>query len=295
MEKQIEDFINFLNVERGLSRNTLVAYRRDLEKFAGYLKSRGINSLAKTGRGEITDFLLTLKDRGLAVGSISRSLAAIKVFFRFLMRSNVVAEDVTSVLDTPKMWKRLPETLSVGEIETILAAASGKDWQAVRGAAVLELMYATGIRVSEAADLTVPDVNLEMGFLRCLGKGGKERIVPVGKAASRALTRYLTGVRPELAKGKKTAYLFLNRSGGRMTRQTLWRLIKRYTRLAGIKKKVSPHTLRHSFATHLLAGGADLRVVQELLGHSDIATTQIYTHVDRDRLKMIHRKYHPRP
>jgi len=295
MKKSVEEFLSYLSVERGLAENTISAYRRDLNKYIEYLKQNNINSFGKSQRSNITNFMFYLKDKGLSSNSISRALIAIKVFYRFLVNEGYLKNDISSIISLPKLWKRLPEVLSRDEVERLLAAPNLRATQGIRDKAVLELMYATGMRVSEVADLKSGDLNLDMGFTKCIGKGQKERIIPLGSYALRALIRYNQRARPKLLKQKEQPYLFLSRQGRRLSRQTLWKTIKLYTKKTRIKKKVSPHTLRHSFATHLLERGADLRTVQEMLGHSDISTTQIYTHINRERLKQIHRQYHPRP
>ena len=240
-------------------------------------------------------YLMFLKEKGLSGNSISRNLVAIKAFHRFLTHEKYIKEDITSVLDSPKLWKHLPEALSASEVEEILKKPNVKNWMGLRDRAALELMYATGLRVSELVNLNIENVNLDIGFVRCIGKGSKERIVPIGRKSQAALTRYLEKSRTKLLKSQSVNSLFLSRLGKKISRQSFWKMIKKYARLAGIKKDIMPHTLRHSFATHLLEGGADLRVVQEMLGHADIATTQIYTHINKDRLKSIHLKFHPRP
>lgn len=296
MDELIQQFLDYLSVERGLAPNTIDAYGRDLRRFSEFLQKRGGLSFDKVLHRDITEFMWQRKENGLAANSISRALVAIKVFYRFLLREQKVRQDPTGTLDSPKLWKRVPDVLSVEEIERLIAKPDARNFLGIRDRAIFELLYATGTRVSEAVNLNSGDLNLDVGFLKCVGKGGKERIVPVGKKAQAALILYLQKVRPRLLKAKfPSSGLFLTRLGKKMTRQMLWKLIKKYTRLANIKKEITPHTLRHSFATHLLERGADLRVVQELLGHANIATTQIYTHVDKERLKAIHRKYHPRP
>jgi len=295
LEELIDEFINYLSVERGLSQNTQTSYKRDLNKYISYLKSKGINSMQTTTRKQITDFIMSLKDGGLSANSISRNLAAIKSFHRFLVIERYIKDDVTSVMDSPKLWKKLPEVLNLEEVERLLSKPNLKDWLGIRDKAALELMYATGMRVSELVDLKLDNVNLDVGFIKCKGKGQKERIIPVGRKAITAIERYLNKIRPKLVKKKENVqHLFLTRLGRKMSRQTFWKIIKKYLKKAKIKKEVSPHTLRHSFATHLLERGADLRVVQELLGHANISTTQIYTHINKERLKSIHKKYHPR-
>ena len=295
MRKLIDEFLNYLTVERGLSQNTIISYRRDLNKYINYLESKKIDSLENTDRSTVLSFVLSQKDKGLSVNSIARNLVAIKVFYRFLFRERFIKEDPTSVLDSPKLWKHLPDVLTLDEVEELLNKPNLKDWMGIRDKAALELMYATGMRVSEVAALKLADANLELGYVRCVGKGQKERIIPLGRKAIQAIKRYLDKVRPILIRPAGGSAIFLTRLGKKMSRQTLWKTIKRYARLAKINKRITPHTLRHSFATHLLERGADLRVVQEMLGHASISTTQIYTHIDRGRLKSIHHKYHPRP
>jgi len=296
MKDIVEEFLDYLSVERGLSANTIDAYRRDLYKYCEYLeiKKKRLH-LEEATRPDIQDYMMAQKERGLSPNSISRNLVAIKVFHRFMLREKYIKGDVTSVLDSPKLWKHLPEALSVSEVEQVLKKPNIRNWLGIRDRAALELMYATGLRVSELANLGTDNVNLDIGFIRCIGKGNKERIVPIGKQAQDALRRYIEKTRTKLAKGRSVDSLFLSRLGKKISRQSLWKMIKRYARLAGIKKDITPHTLRHSFATHLLERGADLRVVQEMLGHADISTTQIYTHINKERLKSIHHKFHPRP
>lgn len=295
MREFIDAFLNYLSVERGLARNTIISYRQDLRMYADFLKGRFADPLSRMTKNDISDFLLSQKDKGMQVNSISRRLAAIRMFHRFLLRELLAKSDPTSLIDSPKLFKRIPETLSLDEVESLLAQPDSKSVQGIRDKAILETLYATGMRVSEAVDLKKDGVNFDIGFLRCIGKGNKERIIPLGKKAVAGLTRYLTASRPKMLKKKESEFMFLNRSGNKISRQSLWKMIKRYARLARIKTPIKPHSLRHSFATHLLERGADLRSVQEMLGHSNISTTQIYTHVNKDRLKTIHRMFHPRP
>jgi integrase/recombinase XerD len=296
MKDLVEEFLNYLLVERGLSGNTISAYRSDLYKYTEYLKGHKKKlHMDEVKRPDIGEYMVFQKERSLSSNSISRTLIAIKVFHRFLLREKYIKEDVTSVLDSPKLWKHLPEALSVLEIEEMLKRPNTREAVGLRDKAVLELMYATGLRVSEIVNLNIDDVNLDIGFLRCIGKGSKERIVPLGKQAQHAVRKYLDRSRIKLQKPQSQNALFLSRLGRKISRQSFWKMVKKYARLAGIKKEIAPHTLRHSFATHLLERGADLRVVQEMLGHADIATTQIYTHIDKQRLKSIHHKFHPRP
>ncbi len=295
MKDFVEEFLDYLIVERGLSKNTISAYRTDLYKYADYLNQKKKKShLSEVSRDDIRDYMMFQKDKGLSGNSVSRNLVAIKVFHRFCLREKYIKEDITSVLDSPKLWKHLPEALSLSEVEEILKKPNVRNWMGLRDRAALELMYATGLRVSEIVNLNIENINLDVGFVRCVGKGSKERIVPIGRQSQAALDRYIKKSRTKLAKSESVNSLFLSRLGKKISRQSFWKMIKKYARLAGIKKDIMPHTLRHSFATHLLEGGADLRVVQEMLGHADITTTQIYTHIDKERLKSIHHKFHPR-
>ena len=288
-------FLDYVSIEKGLSKNTLVAYERDLSRYLAFLSGLKVRSLSFVTRSQITNFLMKERERGLVPGSVSRELVAVRMFHRFLTQEGRLKEDVTEALEAPKLWKRLPEYLSVAEVEEMLKAPNLRKPQGIRDQALLELMYATGIRATEATRLNVGHLSFGQGYLRVLGKGGKERIVPIGAAARKSVARYLSRVRPRWLKGRAEEALFVTRLGRRMSRVSVWSLLKKYAESARLKKKVYPHILRHSFATHLLENGADLRVVQELLGHSDIATTQIYTHVERSRLKSIHQKVHPRP
>lgn len=295
MQNWIKEFLDYLSVERGLSKNTILAYGEDLNKFSGYLASHNIKDLDSVKRSDITKFMLGLKDSGLSSNSISRNLAAIKVFYKFLTREGLIKTDIAGLLESPKIIRTLPEVLTLGEVDSFLKAVSGRGWISTRDKAVLEVMYATGLRVSEMVELLMNNVNLGMGFVKCAGKGGKERIVPLGREAAGCVKKYLEKTRPGLAKSRADErHLFLSKLGKKISRQSFWKMIKKYARLAGIKRKIKPHTLRHSFATHLLERGADLRSVQEMLGHADISTTQLYTHINRERLKGIHKKFHPR-
>lgn len=292
----IDMFLDYLTVECGLSVNTLQAYQRDLERFAAFCEVRSPEAWNQIHADQVVDFILAEKTapRSLAPASISRALVAIRMFFRFASTEGLVERDVTEHLESPRLWQNLPDVLSSRAVERLLAAPSaGHDRWPRRDKAILEMLYATGARASEVSDLTTESVNRQVGFVQCIGKGNKERIVPVGRPALDALAAYLETERPLLDR-RGEPHLFLSHTGRRLGRETLWRLVKKYTARAGISTHVSPHTLRHSFATHLLEGGADLRVVQEMLGHVDIGTTQIYTHVDQNRLKAIHKKYHPR-
>ena len=294
MKDLISEFINYIAVERGLAKNTLLAYTRDLKQYTEFLAGRKIQNPDQITREHITNFMMDLKKHGMSTTSICRHLAAIKMFHRFLVRENFSKEDPTTLVDTPKTFKRIPDVLTQKEIESILKVAQKTGARGKRDYAILELFYASGMRVSELVDLKLNSVNYEVGFVRALGKGNKERIIPVGKKAREALTYYCKKSRPKLLKTKSSDQLFLSQQGKRLSRQSVWKTIKSYARLAGIKKNIKPHTLRHTFATHLLEHGADLRSVQEMLGHADISTTQIYTHVDRERLKSVHKEFHPR-
>jgi integrase/recombinase XerD len=295
MEEFIKEFMDYLSVERGLSKNTLESYGRDLAKYTKYLKKGGMTDLNRVKRPDIQNFLMSLKDKKLNASSIARNLVAIKVFHRYLTGQRLLKEDVTSVIETPKLWKTLPDVLDLDEVEKIINRPNTRLKQGIRDKAAIELMYATGMRVSELVNLKMIDLHMEMGFIKCMGKGQKERIIPIGSKAKEAIQKYLEKVRPKLLKKGDPGALLLTRLGKPMSRQSFWMLIRHYVREARIKKRVSPHTLRHSFATHLLQRGADLRIVQELLGHVNISTTQIYTHINKERLKQIHQKFHPRP
>ncbi len=295
MDELIESFLNYLSVERGLAKNTILAYREDLESYSKYINDKAGKDISKGSRNEIVNFMLFQKDSGLSSTSIARRLAAIKMFYRFLVRERIIQEDPTSLIDSPKLWKKIPETLSLNEIEAILAVPNTRKKQGIRDKAILETFYATGMRVSEIVNLKLEDVNMEVGFVRCIGKGNKERVIPLGKKAIESINHYVLKSRQSFLKKQTSNALFVSKVGKKISRQSFWKLIKYYAKKAGIKKIIKPHILRHSFATHLLEHGADLRSVQEMLGHSNIATTQIYTHINKDRLKSIHKMYHPRP
>lgn len=287
-------FLDYLTIECGLSVNTLQAYQRDLERFAAFAGIEQPETWETVRSDQVIEFLMAEKQRGCAVATVSRALVAIRMFFRFASAEGLVSEDVTEHLESPRLWDTLPEVLNCKAVDRLLAAPDpAHDRWPLRDKAILEVLYATGARASEAADLTMKSVNRDVGYVHCIGKGRKERIVPIGKRALEALDSYLATERPGLDRDGSEV-LFLTHTGRRMCRETIWRLVKKYALRAGVSRRVSPHTLRHSFATHLLEGGADLRAVQEMLGHVDISTTQVYTHVDPSRLKAIHKKYHPR-
>ena len=288
----IHEFFDYLSVEKGLSENSLAAYRHDLASYQQFVEDQKVRDWSGIRRNHILEYLMQEKKRGLEASSIARRLVTIKLFHRFLLQEHYLEEDITSVLETPRLWKKLPYPLTRPEMEAILKAPDPKKPTGVRDRALLECLYATGMRVSEIVGLTLEEVNLGSGFLRCVGKGDKERIIPIGRQAIECCKVYLENVRSR--QEARTQHFFLGRRGQGLTRQFVWQMIKRYARHARMTKPLTPHTFRHSFATHLLEGGADLRVVQELLGHADISTTQIYTHVSRDHLKDVHSRFHPR-
>ncbi len=287
-------FLDSLSIEKGLSKNTTISYGRDLRRYVLFFKKNGVATPSAVTRKEIMDFLLNERDRELSPVSVARELVAIRMFHRFLVAEGKLSEDVTESLEAPKLFKHLPDVLSAKEVEVLLESPNTRQPQGIRDRAVLEFMYATGSRASEVSTVKLGSVNFETGYARIRGKGEKERLVPLGSMAKKSLKRYLEAVRTRWLQGKTEEALFLTRQGKKMSRQAVWAILKKYAKIAGLRKDVYPHTLRHSFATHLLEGGADLRVVQELLGHSDISTTQIYTHVEKSRLKSIHAKFHPR-
>lgn len=296
LAKFIDEFLNYLSLERGLSPNTIMSYRRDLHKFSAFLDKCKVGNPLAICRDDILTFIYALKDKKLEPSSIARNIVTIKVFYRYLASQQYIKSDPTELLESPKLWQYLPDILSVEEVERFLNAVRGVKVKDMRDRACFELMYATGLRVSELVSLKLVDCDFRLGIVRCIGKGQKERIVPMGKKAQEALDRYIKQARPnQLKKGKESKCLFLSKNGTSISRQMIWKLVKHYACMAHIKKQISPHTLRHSFATHLLERGADLRIVQELLGHSNISTTQVYTHLDKERLKSIHKKFHPRP
>jgi len=287
-------FLDYMTAECGLAKNTIFAYARDLKKFCAFVDEQQIKSPRRITTRHLMNYQMSLRDAGLSANSIARSLVAVRMFFKFMMAEGEITENVASVIESPKLWKRLPNYLTEEEIDRLLSAPDINTPIGIRDRAILETFYACGARVSEIAGLTVDSVQLEMRYVKCYGKGSKERIVPLGRPATEWIRFYLETVRPELVRASEDKRLFLNKRGRGMHRNSLWALVKYYVEEARIRKNVSPHTLRHSFATHLLENGADLRVVQELLGHASIVTTQIYTHVERERLKAVHREFHPR-
>ncbi|HLU23791.1 site-specific tyrosine recombinase XerD [Lederbergia graminis] len=296
MQDRLQDFIHFMMVEKGLAHNTIISYERDLKRYLQYLQQvEEIQTLNDVSRIHIVHFLAFLKQEGKSAKTVARHIASIRAFHQFLLREKAVDQDPSVHIETPHMERTLPKVLNFKEVELLLNTPDETTPFGIRDKAMLELLYATGIRVSELINLDLEHVHLTMGFVRCIGKGNKERIVPIGNIAAKAIENYLHSSRSKLRSAKhKTEALFLNHHGNRLTRQGFWKIIKKLAAEANIEKDLTPHTLRHSFATHLLENGADLRSVQEMLGHADISTTQIYTHVSKTRLKDVYAQYHPR-
>lgn len=292
-DRLLSTFLRYLAVERGLSPNTLEAYGRDLKRFEESLRSCRIN-LRSARRQDLLTHVRSLRLAGLSPKSVARAINSLRMLYRFLLSEGEVRSDPTADLDVPRTWKSLPRFLTFQEVDRLLSAPDTGRPLGVRNLAMLEVLYATGIRVSELISLRLEDLNLEVGYLSCMGKGSKERIVPLGRKAIERLQQYLRDVRPGLTRRGESRFLFTNRNGSKMSRQGLWKILKGYGAAAGIQRHLSPHVLRHSFATHLLERGADLRSVQMMLGHADISTTQIYTHVNRERLRRIYHDFHPR-
>ena len=290
----LERFTDFLSLEQGASPQTIDAYRRDLGRFVEFAITKAARAPVDVAARLLRDFVYQLKDIGLAPASIRRSVSALRTYYRFLLADGIVVRDPSERLETPKRWRTLPEVLTVDEVQRLLASPTLDDPLYFRDRALLELAYGAGLRVSEWITLGVRDLLLEEALVRVFGKGSKERLVPIGRQAIAAVAIYVRELRPRLEKGEGKGVLFLNARGQPLTRMGAWKILQRHVERAGIEKRVTPHTLRHSFATHLLEGGADLRAVQEMLGHADISTTQIYTHVDREYLRSVHRQFHPR-
>ena len=295
LHKDVRSFLNYLTVEAGLSDNTVLGYGRDLRGFLKYCKANNVSELRRIEPVFIQKYLRKLSEEQKSESSIKRSLVSIRMFLRFGKLMGLIEDDLTSVLESPKVWQKLPSICSKQQVIELMNAPCPDEPYYFRDKAMLELLYATGVRASEIAGLKTSDFNLNIGYLRCLGKGNRERVVPIGKIAIAATNEYLTNLRPSLVKAFSGDFLLLSRTGRPMSRIEIWRLVKKYAVRAGMPRNLTVHTLRHCFATHMLAGGADLRSIQEMLGHVDIATTQIYTHVDQERLRTIHRKFHPRP
>jgi integrase/recombinase XerD len=294
MHLLIDEYLNFLAVEKGASRNTLDGYSRDLNRYAAFVAGLVSDDPRQVGTEELIAYLALLKREGLAANSVNRALAALRGFYKYLLREKRIESTPLAHIELARVWMRLPDVLSRDEMGRLLALPGSATPAALRDTAMLELLYATGIRVSELTGLTLNSINWQVGYLVAMGKGSKERIVPIGQTANEQVRRYLDEARPLLLKKGQSDVLFLNRAGQGLTRQGFWKIVRKYATQSNLEKKVHPHTFRHSFATHLLEGGADLRSVQIMLGHADISTTQIYTHVTRERLKEIHHKYHPR-
>jgi integrase/recombinase XerD len=290
----VERFTDFLALEKGSSDRTREAYSRDVARFVTFAIVKGIASPVDVSAKLLRDYIYHMKDLGLSPASIRRNVSAVRSYFRFLTSDGHVSKDPSERLDTPQRWRTLPDVLTVEEIQRLLAAPTMDDPLYFRDRAMLELAYGAGLRVSEWIGLGVRDALLDDGLVRVFGKGSKERLVPIGRGAIGSIAIYLRELRPRMEKGAGKGVLFLNARGEPLSRMGAWKILRKYVDRTGITKVVSPHTLRHSFATHLLEGGADLRAVQEMLGHADISTTQIYTHVDREYLRQVHRKYHPR-
>lgn len=293
LEGWLQEFLDYLQVERGLASNTISAYRSDIVHFISFFRKRRYD-VPQGLRDGILAYLLDLQRAGFTAATVARRLAALKAFFGFLTRVDYLSEEPTAELNSPKLMQRLPRVLTPEEVEKILVVPRCNTPAGLRDRAMLELAYATGIRVSELVGLNLDNINFEAGFVRVLGKGARERMVPLGRIAQRCLQEYLERGRPFLSGGKSSMALFINRHGERLTRQAFWKMLKKYAKMGGVHKKLSPHTLRHSFATHLLENGADLRVVQELLGHADISTTQVYTHLTGKWIREVYDVSHPR-
>ncbi len=294
MQKQLNEYTNYLAVEKGLSKNTLESYRRDLNKFSSFLNEKEIASPEAVDSEVINLFLAELKYNNCAASTISRTIASIRSFFNFLMAEGFLDNNPALELESPKIEKKLPRVLTTDEIDCLLGQPRPGDQKGLRDKAMLELLYASGIRVSELIDLNLGDFDPRVGYLRCKGKGQKERIVPIGSVAINYVNEYMNNTRAKLCKNNGETALFVNQHGNRMTRQGFWKILKKYALKSKINGEITPHTIRHSFATHLLENGADLRSVQEMLGHSDIATTQVYTQITRKKIREVYDKTHPR-
>jgi len=295
MEKHISDFLDYLNYEKGLSANTQLAYNRDLRKFVSFLQEKcRKGKIGDITKQDIISFLFWQLDQGVAYSTVARALSSIRTFYKFLILEGYITVNPTADLETPRIKRKLPQILSIEEVDKLMEQPNVALPLGIRDRAMLEVMYGTGIRVSELLSLQVEDINITAGFLRCMGKGKKERIIPVNQAAVNWVQRYLSRARSFLVKNYLERTLFVNANGRKMSRQGFFKILSRYAQNSGLEKEVTPHTLRHSFATHLLENGADLRAVQEMLGHADISTTQIYTHLTKTRLREVYQQYHPR-
>ena len=294
LDNLVDQYINYLLIEKGLSDNTIESYSSDLALYLEFLKKNRIKNISDADTVIILKHLIDLRSSGLGAKSRTRHLIVLRGFYRFLTQEKIIKQDPSRIIDLPKGGLKLPDVLSVEEVKKLLNICDTKKPKGIRDAAMIELLYAAGLRVSELVNVKLQDVNMEAGFVRVFGKGSKERVVPIGLYAKEKIDYYIKSSRPMLLKNMVSQYLFVARAGKPMTRQGFWKQLKKYGQMAGIKKRITPHSLRHSFASHLLEGGADLRAVQVMLGHVDISTTQIYTHVARKRLKEMHEKYHPR-
>lgn len=315
MKSFVSEFVNYLAIEKGYSHNTIESYQRDILKFLNFIfpdsshlrregqslppehlsgGEEGMDKFKRVEQKGIIEYLLHLREKGFSSASVARHLVSIKVFYKFLVSDKIINTNPTENIESPRLIRGLPDFLTLEEVDKLLVQPDAKNNLGMRDIAMLEILYATGLRVSELISLKINDINIERGYIITFGKGSKERVIPLGRSAQKKIERYLEESRHALVKGRGGDELFVNRFGEKMTRQGFWKIIKRYALLSGIKKDISPHTLRHSFATHLLERGADLRSVQQMLGHADISTTQIYTHVVRERLKEIYDKHHPR-
>jgi integrase/recombinase XerD len=292
---QLERFRDYLALEAGNSGHTVASYLRDITRLSEYATSHGAKTPEQLSAPQLREFIYFLKDVGLAPATIRRQISAIRTYFKFLVGEGITARDPSERIESPKRWRTLPAVLTVAEVRKLLDAPNTNEPLAMRDVALLEFAYATGVRVSELVSLKLQDILFAEGVARVFGKGAKERIVPVGRRALGAVSSYAREIRPSLDRGKARGFLFLNARGTPLSRVGAWGIIKAHARRAGLAKRVTPHTLRHTFATHLLEGGADLRAVQEMLGHADLSTTQLYTHVDREYLRGVHKTYHPRP
>jgi len=292
---RLEQFRDYLALEAGNSGHTVASYLRDITRLSEYATSRGAKTPERLSAPQLREFIYFLKDVGLAPATIRRQISAIRTYYKFLVGEGITARDPSERIESPKRWRTLPAVLTVAEIRKLLDAPNTNEPLAMRDVALLEFAYATGVRVSELVSLKLQDILFSEGVARVFGKGAKQRIVPVGRRALGAVSSYAREIRPSLDRGKAHGFLFLNARGTPLSRVGAWGIIKAHARRAGLTKRVTPHTLRHTFATHLLEGGADLRAVQEMLGHADLATTQLYTHVDREYLRSVHKRYHPRP
>ncbi len=293
MEALVEKYVNFLEMDKRLSLNTLQSYKRDIEQYMNYLQEINLQNISNTNKTTVITYLMYLQKKGRATSTISRNLASIRSFYQYMVKNKMIESDPTIELESPKVEKKLPQILSTEEVELLLEQPQCVDLKGFRDKAMLELLYATGIRVSELIQLNVPDLNMDMAYLKC-NKGSRERMIPVGSIAINAMKEYLIKSRPLLIQKKDEKSLFVNINGARLTRQGFWKIVKQYKNQAKISKDITPHTLRHSFAAHLLENGADLRSIQEMLGHSDISSTQIYAQIARNKIKEIYKKTHPR-